>query len=1199
MNKEINKLYKLKFIILLFFLCLGAIFYGCGSSGNISDWADSSNIIRVSNLRGRIIPPISNNSIRNSSEPLFSLVSTAGTKVFIEDNSNLFAYTDSSGFFVIPNVPEGKHRVIANIVAGTTTYRQRSDVITVTGEYETQEIQQSIELSPALYNTKIHVLDLNTSSPVVAQVCIWGYVFNTINGIADVGPFPSGNMSKEVSIKAIGYKDLKTLINFGDDYKSEIYLKMTPLSSADSNQAPTIEIQRINQIVRTNEEIGISGIGVDPEGEAIKWKWSASSGSFYNENSQQTTFLTPEISGEVRISLTGTDPKGASGHAVLNLQVEQGGSPGVNPQNKPPIAPNTPFPENMAKDMDGKLLLTWNCSDPNNDQITYTVNFGKQGSELKTIATDLKESQLSVKGLEADTTYYWQVTAYDVYYASTDSELWQFSTGNLNNQAPNFPTYPTPANYAKNIEDHVTLSWSGGDPEGDPVTYKIYFATASTWIPSDPTELKLIQTTNLLRYDYYGLAKGATYQWRIIATDKYGAIIEGPIWQFSTIEPENNPPSYASITEPQSEATNVSVNQKLRWTATDEDGDVLYYDVYFGKEPDPPLVSASQPSQIYDPGTLENNTTYYWRISVSDGRIANPKSDIWSFTTEEITDEKPYVVSITTPSSITSPFRITFSEYIDNSKESEAFKFTPNIPGNWSWSAGNTIAEFMPDEGKWLPGSYNRFNLESKILEDATGNKIETSTEKKFEIPSSIPVPAGYHSYAFPLELAANKTVEITVPDLEYGKNAYVVAVAGESGKSNIRASQDINTNSIIDTTDPTYALRLLEKDILRKGLKIPENNKSVRASVSAASIGDIKDFYLNEIATTTSYPKNIVHARLTKMSQNTLVYVDEAIEDSGKEYVAENVLNVFDFNILQKVRNNFGNEPSVGVDGESRISIVLVNIAKNNSTAGYYYCIDLFPRENNEIFRESNECKVFYIKYDLEDTTIFGTLAHEFQHMINFYQKNQSLVYSNKVDEKNWINEGLSKYSEEICGYSMLDGDYNTTVLVDYSMTNNKDLSLTYWGPKTINCYGQVYLFMHFLAYPGRYNSSTSAITRSLASGNGIGLIGYENIESVTHETFKETMGKFAISLMLNNYSSTSPTAYGIHNIDLTGKYNGYRLSGYNIENISGPVSLSGMPYENSVRFFRKSSSGSGDTTISISTGNRPVTLWLLDERD
>ena len=375
-----------------------------------------------------------------------------------------------------------------------------------------------------------------------------------------------------------------------------------------------------------------------------------------------------------------------------------------------------------------------------------------------------------------------------------------------------------------------------------------------------------------------------------------------------------------------------------------------------------------------------------------------------------------------------------------------------------------------------------------------------------------------------------------------------------------------------------------------------------MRASINAAaSIGESKEFYLNSIATSTSYPNNIVQTKLAKMSNNTLVYLDDAITDANREEVSERVLNIFDTKILQQVRNAFGNEPEVGVNGESRITIVLIKLPPSSTLAGYFSSADLYPRKNNSnSYRISNEAKIFYIKYGMADTTTFGTLAHEFQHMINYYQKNKTLNYNAEmIREDTWLNEALSKYSEEVCGYSILDGDTNTASLMKLSMQNNNDLSLTNWGDPTINNYGQVYMFMHFFAQPGRYNSEPSNITRLLVNGNGSAMTGVKNVEAVTNEPFKETIAKWALSLCLNNYSSKSPTAYGIYNINLTGKYNGVTLPGYTIESVSSPISLGNMPYENSVRFFRKASTGSGDTTITVTTGTKPVTLWLYDERE
>ena len=159
---------KKRVLIITILLGLCAIFYGCGHSDNNDDDWGNSRVIRVSNLKGRVIAPINDvNSMRaQTAEAAFSLVSVANTRVFLEDDSSKFAVTDANGDFLIPNVPEGPHRIIANALSGTTTYRQRSDLINVTGQYETQLIERSIELQPAFYDLTIHLSDLNSRQSV-------------------------------------------------------------------------------------------------------------------------------------------------------------------------------------------------------------------------------------------------------------------------------------------------------------------------------------------------------------------------------------------------------------------------------------------------------------------------------------------------------------------------------------------------------------------------------------------------------------------------------------------------------------------------------------------------------------------------------------------------------------------------------------------------------------------------------------------------------------------------------------------------------------------------------------------------------------------------------------------------------------------------------------------------------------------------
>lgn len=96
----------------------------------------------------------------------------------------------------------------------------------------------------------------------------------------------------------------------------------------------------------------------------------------------------------------------------------------------------------------------------------------------------------------------------------------------------------------------------------------------------------------------------------------------------------NEPPNTPNNPQPYNHAINIDINADLNWTCSDPDcGDTLIYDIYFGIDNNPPLNKSGYTNTSYDPGTINFNTKYYWKIIAKDSQGSSTTSPIWDFTT--------------------------------------------------------------------------------------------------------------------------------------------------------------------------------------------------------------------------------------------------------------------------------------------------------------------------------------------------------------------------------------------------------------------------------------------------------------------------------------------------------------------------------------------------------------------------------------
>ena len=93
-----------------------------------------------------------------------------------------------------------------------------------------------------------------------------------------------------------------------------------------------------------------------------------------------------------------------------------------------------------------------------------------------------------------------------------------------------------------------------------------------------------------------------------------------------------NPPGATSSPSPSDGADSVSTSVDLSWGAG---SGATSYDVYFGTDstPDAGELQGNQTGTSFDPGTLAEGTTYFWRVD-SVNADGTTTGSVWSFTTE-------------------------------------------------------------------------------------------------------------------------------------------------------------------------------------------------------------------------------------------------------------------------------------------------------------------------------------------------------------------------------------------------------------------------------------------------------------------------------------------------------------------------------------------------------------------------------------
>ena len=230
-------------------------------------------------------------------------------------------------------------------------------------------------------------------------------------------------------------------------------------------------------------------------------------------------------------------------------------------------------------------------------------------------------------GLVPGTSYYWRVD--DVEADGTTihkGTVWSFMI------TPKFALNPNPVDGTGFVDPNVEISWEAGFGA---MLHHIYFGDNFADV-NNGTPDTYKGPSGFSKYTPGTLELGKAFYWRVDEFDGFETY-KGDVWGFTT-------PGAVGTLMPSNGATDIRQTQILKWVAGDN---AASHEVYFGPDKDvvrnadtgSPEYKGTKDlgSQSYDPGKLEWDSTYYWRVDGVDN--ANPDSPwvglVWSFTTAD------------------------------------------------------------------------------------------------------------------------------------------------------------------------------------------------------------------------------------------------------------------------------------------------------------------------------------------------------------------------------------------------------------------------------------------------------------------------------------------------------------------------------------------------------------------------------------
>ncbi len=224
----------------------------------------------------------------------------------------------------------------------------------------------------------------------------------------------------------------------------------------------------------------------------------------------------------------------------------------------------------------------------------------------------------------------------------------------------------------------------------------------------------------------------------------------------------------------------------------------------------------------------------------------------------------------------------------------------------------------------------------------------------------------------------------------------------------------------------------------------IQDISKVNAAPAAPMQPGQIERFFIH-------IPEESINATCVAVGVHCYIYIEEKYQQMITETQAKSIANTFDTRIYPEVHHWLGMEDQPGLDRDNRITILFHDVGMNESGqdyGGYFSPTDQYPTLPSSNRRNMLYMDIFQYK-ERSQHTFYSSLAHEFAHLVNWYQ-------NGGTTDQRWLEEGIASFTEW--------GIYGTVhnLFVDGYLAD-PSMSLTTANNNEIY-YGAAYMLMLYL---------------------------------------------------------------------------------------------------------------------------------------